>query len=341
MKIKNTIAAFFIKTFGYLSFSVLLFVLSSGINPLFGQTGASARGEAQASRTKIPKLGNHKFVPSPIVRDPFIKTHIRNTLGIGKALDLEIPIVIIEGETVVGLRGDLLFTVLDFEYQHAVKDWLAVWGKFGVLGRLGTGVQSFLAQGITAATEFELGWMFKFMQTERTLLSGTLNLWNSNGTVINILEFVQDIVDKGELTPENELVRKRPFLRGGGGLRFAWAASDFLGVNLIGEGAYGESVDRREKNRVYVKLGGSIDFDLKSRTVVPIGFALGYTVDTFPSGGDNTIDENVQTAFLRISYTGREDFIISLDGTWIRLPLRQLDQTINGGLTLINMQYYF
>ena len=131
----------------------------------------------------------------------------------------------------------------------------------------------------------------------------------------------------------------RSHLRGGG-LRFAWAASELIGVNLLGEGAYGESVDKREKNKLHIKFGGSVDFDLHSRTVVPIGFSLGYTFNTFPDGDING-DTNTQTMFLRIAYTGREDFIISLDGTWNRLPVRGSDETINGGLTLITMQYYF
>jgi hypothetical protein len=331
--VRNTL-----RTFKHLACFVVLLVLLLNQNTLVAQSQTPANREDQ---TKRPRLGNHKFVISPLVRDPFIKTHIRNTLGIGNAYDLEIPVLEIGGETVYGLRGDLLFALLDFEYQNAVKDWLAVWGKFGVVGRLGTGVQTLLAQGITAGIEFELGWMFKFLRTERTMLSGTLNLSNSNGTVINLAEFINDIIEKGELAPENELVRKRSYLRGGGGLRFAWAASDLFGVNLIGEGAYGESIDRRDKNKLFVKFGGSVDFDLKSRTSVPLGFALGFVFDSFPSGGDNTIDDNLKTTFLRIAYTGREDFLVSLDATWLRLPLRQLNQTLNGGITSINMRYYF
>ena len=173
------------------------------------------------------------------------------------------------------------------------------------------------------------------------MLSGTLNIWNNSGTVINIADFVQDIIDNGELRPGNELVRSRPFLRGGGGLRFVWAASELLGVNLIGETAYGESVDRREENKFYFKLGGSVDFDLASKTRVPIGFALGHTFNSFPTAADNTLDGRIQNSFLRIAYTGRDDFQVSLDMTWTRFPLKDLDQTLNGGLTLINMRYYF
>ena len=63
--------------------------------------------------------------------------------------------------------------------------------------------------------------------------------------------------------------------------------------------------------------------------------------DVDATSAGNTIGDNLQAVFLRIAYTGRDDFLISLDATWNRLPLRQLDQTLNGGVTTINMRYYF
>jgi len=309
-------------------------------------TGEKLQGQIQTldfqksaeNKIKIPSLAHHRFVPNPYVRDPFIKTHIRNTLGIGQAIDLNIPLIEIGGETILGLRGNLLFTTLNFEYQHAVKDWLAVWGNFLIVGRLGTGIQSILAQGITAGIQFELGWMFKFVKTERVMLSGTLNLWNSNGTVVDILGFVSDIVDS---TSNAQLVRSRPFLRGGGGLRFAWDISELVGLTLLSETGYGESIDNRDKNKMFFELGGAIDFDLMARTSVPVGFALGYSVSSFPSGSDNTLDSPVQDGFLRIAYTGSSNFIISLDIIGSRIPLRQVDQTLNVSSVLINIRNYF
>ncbi len=293
-------------------------------------------------KTKIPHLANHKFVVNPMVSDPFIQTHFRNTLGFGQALDMDLPILVIDDETVWGIRGDLMFIGLDFEYQIAFKEWMAAFVNFNIYGRLGSGVQSMLAQGVSAATNMELGWMFRLHHGDRTMLSATVNLWNSSGTIVNFYDFLIGIIEEGGLTPENQLVRKRPFLRGGGGLRYAWAASDLIGVNLLGEIAYGESVDRRESNKIYFNAGVSTDIDLRhTRVKIPVGFAVGGGVDSFPSGGDNTIDRNLMQSFLRISYTGRDDFLLSLDMTWSRFSMRQLDQTVNAAMTTINMKYFF
>jgi hypothetical protein len=323
-------------------FKKLLLVAISvlvGASLLTAQTSSSSEGSKD--RISLPMLGNHKFVVNPYVSSPFIKTFIRNTLGFGQALDLQVPIIDIGGEYLTGLRGDLYFLNVEFEYQYAVNNWLAVFGSFEVNSRFGSEAQSLLAQGINATYGFELGWMFKLLHTDNVLLSATANIWNKSGTVINIYDFIQKIIDAGGLTPDNHLLITRNFIQGGGGLRFAWAVSDLLGVNGLTELAYGESVDRSDENEIFYNLAGSMDIDLKKVSSVPIGFALGFRINSFISGGDNTIDSKIASLFLRTSYTGRDDFLISLDMTWDKLPLRQIDQTLNGATTTINLEYYF
>jgi len=41
---------------------------------------------------RIPRLDGHRFTPNTVTDDPFIKTYIRNSLGIGQAVDLFIPV---------------------------------------------------------------------------------------------------------------------------------------------------------------------------------------------------------------------------------------------------------
>jgi hypothetical protein len=188
---------------------------------VYGQESSDVnKVNSLSTYTVIPVLGEHKFMPNSIVRDPFIKTYIRNSVGIGHALDLDIPIVEIGENQVLGLRGDLVFTSLDFEYHHAVKDWLAVWGRFNILARIGNDTQALLSQGITAATGFEFGWLFKLMRKDNTMLSLSLNLENGSATIINLLDYINKIIE-GDYTYNNSLVNKVQSLRGGTGLRFA------------------------------------------------------------------------------------------------------------------------
>jgi hypothetical protein len=321
-----------IKTKYYAAIIILLLqfdLLSAGENSMTGNKYCT-----------FPTLGNHRFVVNHHIRDPFMKTYIRNTLGMGRAFSMEIPILEIDGKTIRGVRGDLLFLTLEFEYQYAVKHWLAMYGKFQVLGRLGNGMQALLAQGVTMSIDFELGWMFKILQTKTSMVSGTLNLINSSGTFIDIYDFIQKIIEEGGITPDNELVQSRPFLRGGGGLRYARALTTMVGLILSSELAYGESVDRRIENKLYYNLGVSFDLDIKRKTGVPMGFVLGYKLDSFPSGGDKSIG-NVNLTLLRIAYIGREDFLLSLDLSWIRLPLLRTNQNLDGSSASVNMKYFF
>ena len=223
---------------------------------------------------KVPNLGGHKFMPNNIVRHPFIQTSVRNTLGIGKAFDVEIPIIVFRGEPLVALRGDLIFVNLDFEYQQRVKDWLGVWARFLVLGRLGNGTESLLSQGISAVSGFDFGWLFKLRQTEKTQLSGSLSLTNSQATIVNFLDFITGIID-GDLSTNNQLVKTVPSLRGNMGLRYAWAINEMYGTYFVTELAYGQSIVERNEGKLFYKIGGAFDIDLSARTIFPFGLAMG------------------------------------------------------------------
>ena len=304
-------------------------------------TSTPSAGRAE-EELRIPHLNGHQFTTNTLTGDPFVNTYIRNTLGIGQSLDLFVPIIEIGDppEHVLGLKGDLLKAILEFEYQQAVKDWVAFRVQVRVLGRLGTGAQSLLATGVTANTGFEFGWLFKLAEGEKTALSGTLNLWNNSVTVIDFLGFVDDVVNPPPppLTPS--LVKTVPTTRGGGGLRYAWAASDLVGFIFKGETGMGESVDRSDGDEWFFNLAAAADFDLKTKTDVPLGLALGYKFDTFPEGGEEFVDAMHDLVF-RIAYTGTTDFLLSLDFTYGRINFKDTTEASKFTATLINLRYYF
>jgi len=285
---------------------------------------------------KRPKLGGHAFMPNNYVRDPFITTFVRNSVGIGQAMDVQIPLAVIEDDTLLGLQGDILYATLDFEYQHAIRPWLAARGEVTVLGRLGTNVGSLLASGLTAATGFEFGWLIRLFQGERTYLTGTLNLANANFTAVNIRGFVEDIVAGRSAS----LVRTTPSLRGGGGLRFAWAASPFFGVTALANLGFGESVDASPDDKAFVIAGGTLDFDLLAVSSVPLGVLVAGRYTNFPETGDAGSTDSYG-GNVRVAYNGRSDFIIGLDIGFERVDSRFLDQTLDLGTLGVNLRYYF
>ncbi len=297
-------------------------------------TAAAGQSDADGKR---PQLGEHRFIVNTLTRDPFPRTYLRQQLGVGKVLDVDIlPEIEIAGDTIGGQKGNLLFANLEIEYMQRLDDWVSVWGQVNVNARLGDDLGALLGQGVTVVNGFELGWLFRVLSREKVQLAATANLWNGSFTGIDLVGFVEDIVNDS-VTPR--LVRKTPTLRGGGGLRLAWAANRWLGINATGEVGYGEAIDRRDEDKTFVHLAGGASVDLMPLINTPIGFALAADWDTYPrQGGD--LSQNLTRIELRLAYTGREDFLVSLDLGWARLPLQGAG-TSNAASIRAGMQYWF
>ena len=77
----------------------------------------------------VPKLGKTVFIPNTAIDNPFINTRIRTTLGFGQTSNLLTPILYLNDNPIVGLEGDLIYALLEIEYQYAVQDWMAIWGQ--------------------------------------------------------------------------------------------------------------------------------------------------------------------------------------------------------------------
>ena len=321
-----------------ISFFVII-NLPLNMKVLYGQESSEDKVNSLSTNTVIPVLGEHKYMPNSIVRDPFIKTYVRNAVGIGQALDLDIPIVEIGENQVLGLRGDLMFASLDFEYQHAVKDWLAVWGRFSILARIGNDTQAILSQGITAVSGFEFGWLFKLMRKDNTMLSLSLSLENGSATLINLLEYINGIIDD-DYSFNNSLVNNVQSVRGGSGLRFAWAVSKLFGFYATGELLYGQSAEVRGDSKFFYNIGGVLDFDLNAVSDLPFGILLGYNQTNLQSSGDKTTGD-LSVFFFRIGYNKTNDLSIGIESSFNKIPVQSIDQTINAGLTKIMLRYYF
>ncbi len=291
---------------------------------------------ARFAESRRPRLAGHAFTPNDLVPDPFIKTFIRNSVGVGSAVDVVVPVAVIDGDTLIGFEGDVMFALLEFEYQHAVRDWMAARGRLTVQGRLGTNVGALLASGITAAAGFEFGWLVRLFETDRTLLSADVKLANNSFTFINLSDFVRDIT-QGQ---PPQLVRNTPSIRGGGGLRFAWGVSPLFGLTAAAATGYGESVERNSEDQWYYEVGTTLDFDLLAVSAVPLGVVLGYKHDSFPEEGDDVTDD-VDQGLVRVAYNGRSNFVVALDFTGERFRSKNLNQIVNFRSIAINLRYYF
>lgn len=297
--------------------------------------GSVQAQEAAEQQWKTPRLAGHSL-STGVVPDPFVRSFLRTQIGIAETHDLDIPLGVVDGDTLFASRGSLLFANLEFEYQQTIRDWIAFRVQFGLLGRLGTGTSALIASGVSATTGFELGWLVRLLEGDRDYLSLSFDVQNSSFTTINIADFVQDIVD-GE---EAELVRKTPSMRVGGGLRYAHAFSPLFGGMAYAETGWGESVDRRSQDEWFLRFGLSVDADLAAVGWLPIGLALGYDQDSFPEGGADITDVT-RAINLRIGYTGRPDLALGLIANYTTFPTRQLEERIHTVSLNFEFRYYF
>jgi hypothetical protein len=283
----------------------------------------------------VPSLFGHAFVIPILVRTPFARTNVSSTVGVGQALDIEFgPVELPNGDTLAVLNGSLTFAVLRFEYEHALRDWLSVWGRLEVAARVGTDVGALLSAGVTLATGFELGWLAQVRETERSLLSASAFVRSSDQTLVDLTRWVDELTN-GNIT---NLVRKTPSTRGGVGLGYAWALNNLIGFMFGGEATYGQALTR-QADRFFFSGTAAISLNLSPRTNVPLGVAATFRVDSHPSvHGDQ--DEGWEAVGLRLSYTGRDDFRLSITSEGLRVPHRDnLDLTV--GLITLEIQYFF
>jgi len=285
----------------------------------------------------VPMLGKTLVIPTMFIPDPFINTAAKVSLGYGQSSDIETPILEIGGETILGLEGELMFAMLVFEYKYAVQDWLAVWMEMRAAARLGNELQTVLAQGVNAYTGFKLGWLFRLKQTDRHLLSTSLMVSNGSTTLIDILGYVEDII---EGTGDASIVRSVPTLGTTGDLRYVYAANDYINLQLQGSAAYAESIERDKGNEWYYSFIGAIGFDFMPKVHVPLGTVLGFKYNTIPEGGED-ITGDTQSFLLNLSYVGRPDFGLGLDIEYHVIPLKNLEDKVKYTSAVITMQYFF
>jgi len=295
------------RVFGRLTALGAFFVLLFAGGPAFAQEGP------------FPQLDGHRFSPTGTVPLPWVNSYIVSNLGMGTAYDAGFPPVIINGDTIPGLQGDLLFATLDL-----------------VDARLGTQLESLLSKGVNTITGFEVGWVARLLESRRDMLSLDVRVSNKNYTTVDIGRFVQDVVDGIDAS----IVRKNNAVRFAGGLRYARTFSNLFGIVANGELGVGESIERTEDDKAFYRLGAQADFDLAAWRNIPLNVALGLQTDSYPEATSD-VDGNVNTGYLRLSYIARDDFTIGLEFSGSQVPTRDELEDLNYGGVMFDLRYYF
>lgn len=284
----------------------------------------------------VPELNGHYFIPTSVIPGPFIKSYFTTNLGIAQSGEFENLILEIDGEKILGLKGTLLFTDLDFEYQQKIKDWIALYINFNLTARIGTELQSILTQGVNTVSTARIGWLIKIVETEKFMLSGNIQVNNHSATFISISEFVKELVRDSVVT---SISRNVPILNMNGGLKFAYAINKTFGFQGFADVGYGDSYKRGVSDYIY-RVGGAFDANLAFTTKVPLGFSIFYNSSKFPDLVQ-VADRSARNTGLKLSYAAGQHFNIGIELSRLVVPIPNIEQKVKSTSAVISSKYYF
>ena len=297
---------------------------------------AAADAPSDSIPSGIPQLADHRFVPVGVVPAPFVRTYLRNSIGLGSTGNLETPPIVVGGAEIVGLKGSMFMAVLDFEYQLALKRWLALRAQVGLAAQTGTEVNTLLAEGVGTALDFQVGWLVGLAGGEKTQLSVAADISNRSVTALSVRYLVEDIVAGAD---NIRLTRKTPVLNGTVGVRGAWAISNLVGLNAVAEIGNGETTDRNQASDWFYRAGLGVSLDL-DQYGLPLGAALAGVTSNF--GGDTVARrDNSSEGGFKLSYIGRDAFLLSFFVNWARVPTDGLVEDLTVHWTGVSLQYFF
>lgn len=292
-------------------------------------------GQAQTESMRRT-LGQHTFLPSAMLGDPFTGTYVRNITGGGSAIGLQVPKFNLSDSILEYRDADISFLTVGMEYQQSVNNWLALRVGFTGGARLGTSVTALLAEGVTAQAGATLGATAKLLRTDRFILSATADVLPGMSYQISILDFVQDVVANG-LDSNSSLVSSSSPYRYRFGGHAAYSVAPWLGLQATGTVGPIRTTTDETDTEIRLGAGASMDFD---PTGPPIGVLLGYLY-TDPSGGGADVTGDAGIANLGIFYTGHKRLVIGLDMQFTSAEQSHGDKNLDVATGRIVLRYDF
>lgn len=302
----------------------------------FGSMCASTFGQTDSTGILFPSLNGHKAMNLSNCRSPFIKTQLYMHLEVGNSAIFSVPGLEVGDTTVLQLTNELLYTRLGIGYQQRIKDWISFYGRFEYGARLGADVATLLIEGVNSIESIEFGVTFKISEGQKHVLSGYLKSHNVIADIIDVKQFVIDIINDDERAAVQKTV---PALNAGGGLLFYAAPYSYLGINADAQLSYGEPLLRGGSTWLY-NIGGSIDFSFNDWINAPITLVVGGNLSTIPN--IFSIDGDLTSTFqLKMAYNKSPDYSISLEYYNGQSPISDSDRRVNIKGIIIGSVFYF
>ncbi len=292
---------------------------------LFWSTAAVAADPAAPAPIPPPEesrreLAGHIFLPSQVVFDPFVTTHIGESTGFGYA-------AFRLGTTDNGQKTnhDLQFAFLQqtFDFQVAPMKWWAVHVQLGGTVQSGIDADSALIRGAEVGYVVGAGAIFSW-KLGRVRLGAGFDFNYSPFYGLSPLTALQASaaagkVDTTTLFTSADNLNLRPSLLMAIGLHRALGLRLTIDYDHLFSGSALPDTDE-------LNFGGLMDIDLHQVSKAPVGILLGYKIGVIVSGavaGDNGIEHALTAG---IFYTGRRNLALGLEAL-LFFPRFETNQT--------------
>ncbi len=261
-------------------------------------------------------LNGHEFLSTTAVESANIETVLFSKLSMGTTGNLVSRGIIIGDREILSFTGSLIYAGGTVSYKQKVNDWFALYLKIKYLGRLGTQFPTLLAEGVNTVGGTEIGWLFKLHEGEKGYLSGTVFTTRYSVTVLNLVEYIEEILNG---TPGAKVALKVPVSMLGARMNYAYALNKTWGAQFDGALGYGEELHSNKKSAM-LDIGLFVEANLYPDKKIPLGFGIGYNLSSMP---ETALEEKrlADVFYLNASYTKASDFEISLEIQYFTVPL--------------------
>jgi hypothetical protein len=290
--------------------------------------------------TYLPSRGNHVFTSISSVDDPFVSTKFHLGFGIAEMVETEIAIAIGDFNKTIKFEPDIFYSTGGVEFQYAIRDWAAVNIKAYGLARLGNNFLSLASEGVSAASSFNLGWLFRIAENEDLMFSASISLNTTDLTFIDILGRADTIITQIDTIINRQIVTEYQSLTTQTDLRFAFMFSDVFGLVTKLSGGFGEVYAAENRSQFQYNFGLALSIDLRNWIHIPFGVGLGGTLIS-NDWRFNDAKPPVYSGNINIAFYNRNDFTLGVENFIQFIEPQEYDQTFKFIYSRIYISYYF
>lgn len=323
---------------------LLVLLTLSGFSPpsfiLAQEPDSTISLEQNSDTTYLPSRGNHVFTSISSVDDPFVSTKFYLGFGIAEIVETEIPITIGEYSKTIKFEPDIFYSTGGIEFQYAIRNWAAVNIKAYGLARLGNNFLSLASEGVSAASVYSIGWLFRIAENEDLMFSGSIALQTTDLTFIDLLAQTDTTITPIDTLIGRQVVTDYQSLTTQADLRFAVRFSDVFGLLTKLSGGFGEVYAAENRSQFQYNFGFALSVDLRNWIHIPFGLGLGGTIIS-NDWRFNYAKPPVFTGNINIAFYNRNDFTLGIENYVQIIEPQQYEQTLNIMYSRIYISYYF